>query len=108
MCRFIFSLIYYLHFHHGVFGETDLFRAMIGVIDGAVTGTGYHSELHYGRDFSFGYFGALYEFFPNAILRDPEKLIKLINDIGYYSIISGTFFFWLSVLLVYCARAAFA
>jgi hypothetical protein len=106
---FLFFIIYISIFqYHGVFGETDLYRVMIGVIDGAVTGTGYHSELHYGRDFSFGYFGALYEFFPNAILRDPDKLIKLINDIGYYSIISGTFFFWLSVLLVYGARAAFA
>jgi hypothetical protein len=112
LCAGLFFLIFIIYIsifqYHGVFGETDLFRAMIGVIDGAVTGTGYGSELHYGRDFSFGYYGALYAFIPNATLRDPGKLIKLINDIGYYSIIIGTFFFWLSVLLVYGARAAFA
>jgi hypothetical protein len=94
--------------YHGVFAETDLYRELIGVIDGAVTGTGSGSELHYGRDFSFGYSRALHEFLPNAILRDPDKLTTLINNIGYYSIIIGTFFFWLSVLLVYGSRAAFA
>src|ERR1700737_4003145 len=88
---FLIFIIYISMFqYHGVFGETDLYRVLIGVIDGAVTGTGYGSELHYGRDFSFGYFGALYEFIPNAILRDPDKLTTLINNTGYYSIIVGT------------------
>lgn len=112
LCASLFLLLFIIYIsifqYQGVFGETDLYREMIGVIDGAVTGTGSGSELHYGRDFSFGYSAALHEFIPNAILRDPDKLTKIINDIGYYSIIIGIFFFWLSVLLVYGSRAAFA
>jgi hypothetical protein len=33
-------------------------------------------------------------------------LIPIINDIGFYFVIVGLFFFWLSTRLVYGARAA--
>ncbi|MGH6822117.1 MAG: hypothetical protein ACREC4_01285 [Methylocella sp.] len=40
------------------------------------------------------------------MLRDPDKLIPLINNLGVYFISLGLFFFWLSVCLVHGSRAA--
>ena len=57
-----------------------------------MTGLGLGSDLHYGRDFGFGYILALYALIPAEVLRDPDKLIPLINNLGFYSIILGPFF----------------
>ena len=92
--------------YRGVLGESDLYRVLDGMLDGAVTGLGLGSDLHYGRDFGFGYILALYALIPAEVLRDPDKLIPLINNLGLYSIILGLFFFWLSICLVHGSRAA--
>ena len=92
--------------HRGVLGESDLYRVLDGMLDGAVTGSGLGSDLHYGRPFGFGYILALYALVPVEVLRDPDELIPLINNLGFYSIILGLFFFWLSVRLVHGSRTA--
>ena len=92
--------------YRGVLGESDLYRVLDGMLDGAVSGLGLGSDLHYGRDFGFGYILALYALMPAEVLRDPDKLIPLINNLGLYSIILGLFFFWLSICLVHGSRAA--
>jgi hypothetical protein len=94
--------------YHGVFAETDLYRELIGVIDGAVTARVLVPNSSTGETLASDIFVRFMNFVPNAILLDPEKVTKLINDVGYYSIIIGSFFFWLSVLLAYGSRAALA
>jgi hypothetical protein len=91
-----------------VLGEADLYRVLNGMLDGAETNSRLGSDLHYGRDFGFGYILALYALIPNEALRDPDRLIRLINDIGFYSITFGLFFFWLSIRLMHGSRAATA
>jgi hypothetical protein len=99
--------VYVLAFQYrGVLGEADLYRVLDGILDGAVTGSRLDSGLHYGKDFSFGYLWALYAFVPTGVLSNPDKLIQLINDIGFFFTTVGLFFFWLSVRLVHGSRVA--
>lgn len=102
----LFAIVVHAFQYRGVLGESDLYRVLNGMLDGAQTGSRLGSDLHYGRNFGFGYILALYALIPNEALRDPDRLIPLINEIGFYSIIIGLFFFWLSTSLVYGSRAA--
>jgi hypothetical protein len=105
-CIVVFAVCVHTFQYRGVLGESDLYRVLNGMLDGANSGAKLGSDLHYGRDFGFGYILALYALLPNEILRDPDRLIPIINDIGFYFVIVGLFFFWLSTRLVYGARAA--
>lgn len=99
-------LLFALGVHAGVLGEADLYRVLDGLLDGAVSGTKVNSNFHYGRDFGFGYILAIYALIPTADLRNPDKLIPLINDVGFYSIVLALVFFWQSIYLVHGSRAA--
>jgi hypothetical protein len=105
---FLVLFAIWIHYfqYQGVLGEADLYRVMNGIIDGAVTGSRLGSSLHYGKDFSFGYILGLYALAPTDLLRDPDRLIPLINNIGFFFIIAGLFFYWLSTRLVYGSRVA--
>jgi hypothetical protein len=102
----LFALGVHAFQYRGVLGEADLYRVLDGLLDGAVSGTKIDSNFHYGRDFGFGYILAIYALIPTADLRNPDKLIPLINDIGFYSIVLGLVFFWQSIYLVHGSRAA--
>jgi hypothetical protein len=106
LCMVTFAVGVFAFQHRGVLGEADLYRVLVGMLDGAVTGSGLESNFHYGRDFGFGYILALYDLAPAAVLRDPDKLISLINNLGYCFSIAGLFFFWLSTCLICGTRAA--
>jgi hypothetical protein len=103
----LFVIISHIFQYHGVMGDSDLYLALNGIIDGARMATGLGSNFHYGRDFSFGYILALYALVPVHVLSDPDKLIALINNVGFYSAIFGLIFFWLSVSVLHGFRAAF-
>ena len=105
-CIVLFAVCVHTFQYRGVLGESDLYRVLNGMLDGANSGAKLGSDLHYGRDFSFGYILALYALLSDQVLRDPDRLIPIINDIGFYSIILGLIFFWLSTRLVFGARAA--
>lgn len=92
--------------YRGVLGESDLYRVLVGMLDGAVSGAGLNSNLHYGRDFGFGYILTLYALAPAEVLRDPDKLISLINNVGFYFTTIGLFFFWVSTSIIHGTRAA--
>lgn len=102
----LFITIVYFFQYRGALGESDLYRVLMGLLDGAVSQEGLASNLHYGRGFGFGYILAFYEFVPAAIMRDPDKVTAIINTVGLLSITCGLVFFWLSVALVYGVRAA--
>ena len=110
VCAAVFLALFAVGVHafqyRAVLGEADLYRVLNGIVDGAVTGSRIGSGLHYGADFSFGYILALYSLVPIEVLLNPDRLIPVINDIGFFSIIVGLVFFWLSIRLVHGSRAA--
>ncbi len=105
-CIIVFAVTEFHCQYQGVLGESDLYRVLVGMLDGAVSGSGINSDLHYGRDFSFGYILALYALAPTDVLRDPDRLIRLINGLGFCFSVIGLFFFWLSTYVVHGSRAA--
>ena len=102
----VFALWIYAFQYRGSLGEEDLYRVLDGLLDGARSGTGFASVLHYGKDFSFGYIAAIFRFADTATLQDPRRLIALINGIGFLAAVVGSAGFWWSTRLLYGARAA--
>jgi hypothetical protein len=92
--------------YHSELAESDLYRVLVGVMDGADSGQGLASDLHYDRVFGFGYLAALYAFVDPATLRDPDRLAELMNQIGFWSMLPALLFFWCAVKLVHGAPAA--
>ncbi|MDR3533056.1 MAG: hypothetical protein P4L90_21165 [Rhodopila sp.] len=111
---FIFALVFILIFaivihafqYHNALAESDLYRVLVGLMDGAVSGTGLASDLHYDRDFGFGYLAAFYALVDSDTLRDPDRLMDLMNQIGFWSMLPGLLFFWCAVRLVHGSLAA--
>lgn len=106
----VFIIIYAVVIHsfqyrHGM-AESDLYRVLVGLLDGANSGQGIASPLHYDRDFGFGYLEAVYLFVSPAILHDPDRLMPLMNDIGFWSMIPGLLLFWYAVRLIHGSFAA--
>ena len=89
-------LIYHFRFR-GTLADADLYRMLRGLLDGAWSGTGFASGLHYGKAFSFGYIFAMYSLADRHILQDPQRLIALINGIGFWSAATGCVCFWASL-----------
>ncbi len=92
--------------YRGLLAEDDLYRMLVGLLDGARYGTHLASESHYGKAFSFGYLAAIYRFAGARTLVDPQLLIALMNEIGFWSATAGCFFFWLLAWLLYGLRTA--
>ncbi len=105
-CIIVFAVTEFCCQYQGVLGESDLYRVLVGMLDGAVSGSGINSDFHYGRDFGFGYIIAIYALAPADVLRDPDQLTRLINGLGFCFSIIGLFFFWLSTYAVQGSRAA--
>ncbi len=62
--------------------EPDLVRMMAGIVYGGVTGQQIFAGYHYGIEFSFGFYQALYHLLPEAALRDPDRVAQAINQLG--------------------------
>ena len=89
-----------------MFEEYDLYVVVTGLLDGAESGTKLASPLQYGPSFGFGYIAAMYWFVNDRVLRDPNLLIPLVNQIGSWAAIIGAACFWLSTRLLYGVRVA--
>jgi hypothetical protein len=92
--------------YHHVLGEDDLYRVMVGVMDGIDTGRFLNSPMHYLRDFGFGYLAALYAFVPPDVLRDPDRLMPVMNQVGIWSLIVALPCLWMAVRLAHGALVA--
>ncbi|HEX2940691.1 MAG TPA: hypothetical protein VHO91_06560, partial [Rhodopila sp.] len=64
------------------------------------------SNLHYDRDFGFGYLEAFYLFVSPAVLHDPDRLMALINAIGFWTMVPGLLLFWCAVWIRHGSFAA--
>jgi hypothetical protein len=102
----IYAVLIRLYEYHDAFAESDLYRMLIGLLDGEVSGRGIASPLHYDREFGFGYLSSLYAFVSPAALRDPDRLMVIMNQIGFWAMIPGLIFFWVAVRLIHGARTA--
>jgi hypothetical protein len=102
----IYVLWIYTFRYQGLLGEDDLYRVLVGLLDGARSGAHLASASHYGKAFSFGYIAALYRFADPRTLADPQRLIALINEIGFWAAAAGCFCFWLLAWLLYGLRSA--
>ncbi|MBN8874159.1 MAG: hypothetical protein J0H67_15095 [Rhodospirillales bacterium] len=98
-------LIWIFQYRH-VLGEPDLYRVIVGLMDGAESGRYLNSPLHYDRDFGFGYLAAMYRFVPAAMLHDPDRLTPLMNQVGFWALAPGLVCFWAAVRLVHGTLAA--
>jgi hypothetical protein len=89
-----------------VLGEPDLYRVLVGLLDGIDSRRFLSSPLHYDRDFGFGYLAALYRFVDPAVLRDPERIVPILNRIGLWALIPGLPCLWAALRLAHGALVA--
>ena len=92
--------------YRGLLGEDDLYRVLVGLLDGARNGAYFASATQYGKAFSFGYIAALYRLADPRTLADPQRLMALINAIGFWSAAAGCLCFWLLAWMLYGLRSA--
>ncbi len=102
----VFAIWIFVFRFHNVLEEYDLYAVLSGLLDGVDGGKGLASPLQYGASFGFGYIAALYWFVNDRVLRDPDLLIPLMNQIGTWAAIIGAACFWLSTRLLYGVRVA--
>jgi hypothetical protein len=102
----LYALVIYSFRYSNDMAESDLYRVLVGLMDGAVSGKGLTTDLHYDRDFGFGYLAAMYALVSPATLADPDRLAALMNQIGFWSMLPGLLFFWCAVRLAHGSRAA--
>ncbi|HEY0185513.1 MAG TPA: hypothetical protein VGC09_22145 [Rhodopila sp.] len=102
----IFGIVINAFRYHTELAESDLYRVLVGLMDGASSGKGLTTDMHYDRDFGFGYLSALFTFVDHATLTDPDRLAALMNQIGFWFMFPCLLFFWCAVRLVHGASAA--
>jgi hypothetical protein len=104
---FALYLLWSYHFRfQGTLADADMYRMLRGLLDGAYSGSGLASGLHYGKGFSFGYLLAMYRFADQETLRDPQRLIALINGLGFWSAAVGSVCFWAALWVLQGLRRA--
>jgi hypothetical protein len=105
----LFVLLFAIGVHafqyHDALAESDLYRVLVGLMDGANSGQGIASNLQYDHDFGFGYLAAFYAFADPGTLRDPDKLMALMNQVGFWFMLAALLCFWSAVTAVHGARA---
>ena len=98
----IVAIFQYRH----VMAEDDLYRVMIGLLDGVDSGRYLDSPMHYIPDFGFGYLAAMFHFAPMDVLRDPDRLMPLMNQVGLWSLVPGLPCLWFAIRMVHGATVA--
>jgi hypothetical protein len=106
MAIIVFALIEYTYQYRHILGEPDLYRVLVGLLDGAASGRWLNSPLHYDREFGFGYLAAIFHFVDPAVLTDPDRLIPIMNRVGLWALAPGLVCFWIAVRLAHGAMAA--
>ncbi|HYZ23881.1 MAG TPA: hypothetical protein VE690_17175, partial [Rhodopila sp.] len=102
----VYALVIHAFQYQGALGESDLYRVLVGIMAGADSGDGLATDLHYDRDFGFGYLAAFYAFADPATLRDPDRLMALMSQVGFWSALAGLALFWCAVRLVHGSLTA--
>jgi hypothetical protein len=102
----LFAVVISAFQYRDALAESDLYRVLVGLLDGENSGAHLASPLHYDPDFGFGYITAFYAFADPATLRDPDKLMSLMNQVGFWFMLAGLLLFWCAVRLVHGARVA--
>jgi hypothetical protein len=89
-----------------VFIDADLYRMLLGILNGQATGLGVRDPLHYGQSFSFGYLAWIYRFAGEPVLRSPALLTAYMHKLGYDAAVGALVFLWLALARAYGIRVA--
>lgn len=92
--------------YQGELTENDLYWTLLGFLNSHVSGRFLGEPLHYGKNFGFGYIELIYAIASPESLGDRQKLIGLINGIGYVCAIGALAGIIASVWMIYGERAA--
>lgn len=93
--------------YRGALGEPDLYRVVASLLEGHASGQGARSPMQYGRSFSFGYYELLYGLLDEAVLTSPDRLMAVINTIGFVSAIAALALLFVAVRTWHGPRVAF-
>ena len=96
----------YRFLYRGLLGEDDLYCVLVGLLDGVRSGAHLAADSQYGKAFSFGYIAAIYRYASQQTLADPQRLIALINAIGFWAAAASCCFSWLLTWTLYGLRCA--
>jgi hypothetical protein len=88
--------------------EFDLYAATLGLWDGAVSGRGLDSPVHYYVWLSFGWIEFVNRLAPHGVLDDASTIIPFINAVGFYATLAIPALMWLALRLLYSAACATA
>ena len=102
----VYGVIIYAFQYRNALAESDLYSVLVGLMDGSWSDKGISSSLHYDREFGFGYLAAFYAFVDPIILRDPDRLMALMNQVGFWSMLPGMLLFWCAVRLAHNSLVA--
>jgi hypothetical protein len=102
----IIALVYVTVNLHSELSERDLYRVVVGLIDGELHGTYLASPMHYGRIFSFGYIWLYYALAGHGIINHPVDIMALMDGIGMVSAILMAVFTFTSTYVLFGTRTA--
>src|SRR5436190_7176856 len=74
-------------------GEIDVAWMIAGVVHGTLAHQPFSGALHYGSNFSFGYYALLY-LLPPEVRADPASLARVVNAIGLASVTAALPLAW--------------
>lgn len=86
--------------------ENDLYRTLLGFLNGAATGRYLGDPLHYGKNFGFGYIELIYALVAPADLVDRNAVVGVINGVGRVCAVIALACIMASLRSVYGGRAA--
>lgn len=92
--------------YQGELAENDLYRTLLGLLNGAASGQYLDDPLHYGKNFGFGYIELIYYLGNPDHLVDRDEVVSLINSVGYASAVIALACILASLRMIYGDRAA--
>jgi hypothetical protein len=79
----IFLLLVRPYVFRDVVGEEDLVRVANGLLLGHKIGFEKAIDVHYGMNFSYGYYWFIYNVLPSSMFATSADVIRFINESGY-------------------------
>ena len=100
-------IIGYFHFN-GEFNESDLYRVLLGLLNGQATGLWLGDPTQYGIQFGYGYVAMIYWLGETHILNigNRDSLIEAVNVIGFLASVATVGLLMASLRLMYSAQTA--
>jgi hypothetical protein len=104
----IFVLIIGYFHYTDQFNEGDLYRVLLGLLNGQASDLWFHDPSHYGMRFGYGYVAMIYWLgeLHAFNISNRESLIEAINTIGFLASVTTVGFLMASLRAMYDAPTA--